>query len=398
MPAVRAVTLLIAGYLLGSVSPAYFLGRLLKGIDIREHGDGNAGTVNTYRVLGLLPAVITATFDLGKGLLAMQLCRLAGGSEMMTHLTGLAAIAGHVFPFYLRFRGGQGVATATAMMMYYLASFYLRGWFPPDSLLLLTFCVISFSFITRKGEFVGLVILPLLGIFSLMFVPEIRSLFYILSLIIYILSINLLNLKRQKPLSWQAFQEKNIIGWRLFLRPLAFILPVFYFLTDKPRALTAVGAIALFFLALDLARLLSSRVNLIFFQKVKNVYRWREQKKFSSITIFLMAMFLTILLFERNLAILACSFLTFGDFAGKIFGVAFGRHRLFQKTIEGSLAHFNACLISAYILSHFLGTSPPVWIAGSAASSIFELLPLGVDDNFTVALLSASVMSLFQVF
>lgn len=392
------VFFLLIGYLLGSISPSYLLGRALKGIDIRQHGDHNAGTVNTYQVLGLWPAVITATFDLLKGLLAMYLCWLAGGSAVAVHLAGLAAIAGHVFPFYLRFRGGQGVAIATAMMIYYLVTFYLKAWLPPDSLILMAFGVISFSYITRKGEFVGLVILPLVGLMAAIFLPSRQPLFFLLSLVVYILAINCLNLSRQKPLSWQLFREKDIIGWRLFLRPLAFILVIFYIFTDRPVALTAIGAITLFFLLPDLVRLISARVNIFFFQKIKNFYRSSEKNKFSSITIFLFALFLTILIFEKNIAILAASFLTFGDFFSKIFGVAFGRHRIFNKTLEGSLAHFYACLIVGYVLSHYLAVLLPVYLSGAAAASLFELLPLGVDDNFSVSLLSASVMSLFKVF
>ncbi|MGB9906977.1 MAG: glycerol-3-phosphate acyltransferase [Candidatus Saccharicenans sp.] len=389
---------LMTGYLLGSISPSYILGRLLKGIDIRQHGDHNAGTVNTYRLLGLWPAVITAVFDLFKGLLAMYLSWKAGGSALAVHLAGLATIAGHVFPFYLRFRGGQGVAIATAMMIYYLTTFYLKAWLPPDSLALMAFCVISFSYITRKGELVGLVILPLVGLLASIFLPSRTSLLFLLSLIIYILAVNLMNLSRQKPLSWQVFREKDIIGWRLFLRPLAFILVIFYLFAGRPLALTAIGAITLFFLLLDLARLVSAQVNIFFFQKIKRFYHLSEQKKFSSITIFLFALFLTILIFEKNLAVLATSFLTFGDFFSKIFGVAFGRHLIFNKTLEGSLAHFNACLMAGYILGHYLAVPLPVYLSGAAAASLFELLPLGVDDNFSVSLLSASVMSLFKVF
>jgi len=389
---------LVAGYFLGSISPAYVLGRLLKGIDIRQHGDHNAGTVNTYKVLGLWPAVITATFDLAKGLLGMYLCWLAGGSPLAVHSAGLAAIAGHVFPFYLGFRGGQGVAIATAMLIYYLTTFYLKGWFPPDSLVLLAFSVICFSYITGKGEFVGLVVLPLLAIFGIIFLPYLLSLFFLLSIIAYILVINIINLSREKALSYLSLKEKDIIIWRLYLRPLAFILVIYYIFSDRPKALTAIGGITLFFLVLDLARLVSSSVNFFFFQKIKNFYRTKEHTKFSSITIFLFALFLTILIFEKNIAVLAAAFLTFGDFSSKIFGLRFGRLCIFNKTLEGSLANFNACLISGYILAHYLSMPHPVYLTGAAAASLFELLPLGVDDNFSVSLLSASVMSLFKVF
>ncbi|PMP94595.1 MAG: hypothetical protein C0168_08640, partial [Candidatus Aminicenantes bacterium] len=97
-------------------------------------------------------------------------------------------------------------------------------------------------------------------------------------------------------------------------------------------------------------------------------------------------------------AILAAAFLTFGDFFSKFFGIKFGRRKIFNKSLEGSLAHFTACLEAAYLLSHYLGTPFQVYLAGAAAATVFELLPLGVDDNFSVSLLSASVMTLFRIF
>jgi len=389
---------ILAGYLLGSVSPSYILGRLLKGIDIRQHGTKNAGTVNAYKILGLWPAVLTAVYDLLKGLLAMSLCRLAGGSALAVHLAGLAAIAGHVFPFYLRFRGGQGIATATAIMIYYLAVFYIRGWLPPASLVFLAISVVSFGFIARKGEVVGLVILPLLAFFALIFSPFEAPLFFLLSLIAYILLINLMNLRKEKLMPALTLKDRDIIGWRLYLRPAAFILVIFYLLTDKKQALTTIGGIALFFLFLDLVRLISAKINIFFFQKIKRVYRDKERKKFSSITIFLFALFLTVLIFETNIAVFAAAFLTFGDFFSKLFGLLFGRHRVFEKTWEGTLAHFNACLLSGYLLLHYLTLPCPIFLAGAVTASLSELLPLGVDDNFSVSLLSAAAMSVFILF
>ena len=384
---------LIVGYLLGSVSPAYILGRLLKRIDIRQHGTRNAGTVNAYRVLGLWPAVATAAYDLMKGLLAMHLCRLAGGSPLAVHLAGLAAVAGHVFPFYLRFKGGQGVATATAIMIYYLAVFFTRGWLPISSLFFLAVCVISFSWIAKKGEVVGLVILPLLAVFALVFSPRQESLIYLLSAIAYILGINIFNLQKEGLLRDFSLKGRDIIGWRLYLRPAAFLLVVFYLFTDKRPALTAIGSIALFFLFLDLGRLFFPKVNVFFFQRARRVYREKERKKFSSITIFLFALFLTVLIFEKTIAALAASFLTFGDFFSKFFGLLYGRHRVFEKTWEGSLAHFNACLLSGYLLLRFLSLPWPIFLVGAVTASLSELLPLGVDDNFSVSLLSAATMS-----
>ncbi len=389
---------LLGGYLLGSVSPSYVLGKVLRGIDIREHGTRNAGTVNTYKVLGLGPAVLTAIFDLGKGLLVMFLCHLAGGSPLAVHLAGLAAVLGHVFPFYLKFRGGQGVATATAIMLYYLVVFYSKGWLPPSSLLLLAVCVFSFDYIGRKGEMVALVVLPLLAVFVLIFSPLSSSVYFILSVIGYILFINIWNICHQRLLPLASLKEKGVIGWRLYARPFAFILIIYYLQAEKRSTLTLIGSIALFFLLLDLVRLFSKKINIFFFDKVKQIYRKKEYRKFSSITIFLFAYFLTVLLFEKGIAVLAVSYLTFGDFFSKFYGLQFGRTRIFEKTLEGSLAHLSACLVAGYILLRYISVPIPAYLLGALMASLSEALPLGIDDNFSVSLLSASTMYVFRLF
>ncbi len=195
------------------------------------------------------------------------------GSQAVTECLGFAVSTNKRTKEEQNSRGGQGVATATAMMIYYLVVFYAQSWFPLASLIYLTLSVISFAFIARKGEVVGLVILPLLAMFGLVFSPFEAPLFFLLSLILYILLVNLMNLRKEKLLTASSLKNRDIIGWRLYLRPAAFALVVFYLLTDKKQALTAVGGIALFFLFLDLVRLMSSRINFFFFQKIKRVYR-----------------------------------------------------------------------------------------------------------------------------
>ena len=290
------------------------------------------------------------------------------------------------------------MATATAILIYYLVIFYAQGWFPPASLLLLAVSVISFSYIGRKGEIVGSVVLPLLAILVLVFQSPSPYLYFILSIIVYILFINILNIRNQKLLRISFLKEKGEIGWRLYIRPLAFLLIVFYLNAEKKSALTLIGSIALFFLLLDLLRLFLKKVNVFFFHKLKRVYKNKEYKKFSSITIFLFAYFLTVLLFEKGIATLATSFLTFGDFFSKFFGLQFGRKRIFEKTLEGSLAHLNACLVAGYILLRYVSIPVPAYLFGALVASLSEVLPLGIDDNFSVSLLSASAMYILRLF
>ncbi len=119
-----SVGLVVFGYLLGSVSPSVFLGKLCRGIDVRHHGSGNAGTTNAFRVLGVKLGIVVLLADVVKGALPVVAARLILGNDdntpLVTVIVALACIAGHDYSIFLRGKGGKGVATgagaALAMM------------------------------------------------------------------------------------------------------------------------------------------------------------------------------------------------------------------------------------------------------------------------------------------
>ena len=108
MNAVLAVTL---GYLVGSIPFAYLLSRR-QGIDLRRAGSGNVGASNVLRTTGVRAAVLAMMLDGVKGTLAVLMAQLLSAGPMATVATACASILGHVYPVWLRFRGGKGVATA----------------------------------------------------------------------------------------------------------------------------------------------------------------------------------------------------------------------------------------------------------------------------------------------
>lgn len=117
----RYVVPVLLAYLIGAIPFAYIAGRLLRGIDLREHGSGNLGATNVQRTLGMPAAVVVLLLDAAKGAIPTLLfARWFGidGADAWPLVFGMAAIAGHVRPIYLAGKGGgKGVATSTGVFL-----------------------------------------------------------------------------------------------------------------------------------------------------------------------------------------------------------------------------------------------------------------------------------------
>lgn len=117
-PSIATLLLVVAGYLLGSIPFGLIFAKLLAQTDIREHGSGNIGATNVSRVAGPLAGILTLVMDAVKGAasvsLAAQLTDHAANAMMFA---GLAALLGHCFPVWLKFKGGKGVATALGIFL-----------------------------------------------------------------------------------------------------------------------------------------------------------------------------------------------------------------------------------------------------------------------------------------
>ena len=109
--------LVVAAYLIGSLPTASLVARWLKREDIRTLGDRNAGAANVYRNLGARAGLTVGTVDIAKGAAAILLAKFAGGDTALQMTAGLAAVAGHNWPFFHQFRGGRGAATTLGVFM-----------------------------------------------------------------------------------------------------------------------------------------------------------------------------------------------------------------------------------------------------------------------------------------
>lgn len=110
------ITLVVA-YLLGSIPFGYLIVRRKIGADIRQTGSGGTGATNVSRRVGKAAGVLTLLLDAAKGFAAVLIAKAAGGGDWLIAAAALAALVGHIFPVWLGFRGGKGVATGVGIFL-----------------------------------------------------------------------------------------------------------------------------------------------------------------------------------------------------------------------------------------------------------------------------------------
>lgn len=164
---------LAIGYAFGLFQTAYIYGRC-KGIDIRQHGSGNAGTTNTLRVLGTKAGLIVFAGDVLKCILAIVLVRILFGEShtdmiyLLVMYTAAGAILGHNYPFYLQFKGGKGIAATAGLVLsfhplfipmgvlLFFGTFLTTHYVSLGSLLVYAGFMIELVYAGQNGWFVGM--------------------------------------------------------------------------------------------------------------------------------------------------------------------------------------------------------------------------------------------------
>jgi glycerol-3-phosphate acyltransferase PlsY len=168
---VYGIIAVVLGYLLGSIPTAYIVTRLAKGEDVRRLGGGNVGGLNVYREVGLLPAVVVAVVDLGKGAAAVAIAYwLLDVSVPFVLAAALAAVVGHNWMLFLKFSGGKGMGAAIGGLFVLLPIYgYPLG-------LAFFSAVVLVLFITTRNVALsmgaGLLALPFIAWLGMQSIPE----------------------------------------------------------------------------------------------------------------------------------------------------------------------------------------------------------------------------------
>lgn len=178
------IACLAIGYLFGLFQTAYIYGRM-HGIDIRQHGSGNAGTTNTLRVLGTKAGLIVFAGDVLKCIFAVVICTLVFGKAHpeMVYLfkmyAAAGAILGHNFPFYLKFKGGKGIAATAGLILSFHPAFIVMGVIVFFGIFFTTHYVSLGSLLVYAAFMIQIVICGQLGVFEGMTQPMLIEMYMV---------------------------------------------------------------------------------------------------------------------------------------------------------------------------------------------------------------------------
>jgi len=172
----REFLLVILCYLIGSIPFSYIISRQFGRVDIRQRGSGNVGATNVLRTMGIGYALLSAVGDILKGVVAAWIALQAGGGVLLL-LCPLAAVVGHCYPVFLKFKGGKGVATSAGALL--LLTPAVLGW------LFLAFVasIIIFRMVS-VGSITAAVLVPFLTIFLYPHQPFVITLTLFLALLV----------------------------------------------------------------------------------------------------------------------------------------------------------------------------------------------------------------------
>lgn len=326
--------LLLLGYLVGSISPGYFFGRLIKGIDIRRFGNHNTGAANVYRLVGPFYGILTAVIDFAKAPLvySVSIPQLHPDTAI---LIGLAAVLGHITPFYLGFKGGRGVASLVGLFL--VSLFFSRSFY-----------------------------VLMLG----------------LGIIFYTLLIS------------EQVKERFSAPWRKLLKLSSIILPLSLIWLPQKITITIVGFLLTISLTFDFLRFLLPKLNQTYLS-YKRLAKQKEEKRFSGYSFFLISAFLIFLFFPKEIAVISLTNFILGDTL-VVFSPAmrflpqvktFG-----NRTLAGAIVIFVVSIIGGLFLQSLspLVLSTKTVFLGAILTAFWDQLSFAIDDNLFVPLGTAT--------
>lgn len=173
------------------------------------------------------------------------------------------------------------------------------------------------------------------------------------------------------------------------------IIPILYLFSSKSFTLEILIPIMVLFVLLDIMRFNVSFINRMYTTILKDIMRVKEEKRFTGATNLLIASVVVILLYDKPIAVSGLLFLTVSDSVAALVGKRFGKIRIYDKTLEGSLAFLLTSIIIIILIKSIDFTTG---ICGAFTATFVELTVTVMDDNLSIPLFSGLIMQLFSTF
>jgi acyl phosphate:glycerol-3-phosphate acyltransferase len=167
--------MMVFGYVMGNIQTSYILGRLIYKVDIRKLGHGNAGASNAIDSIGWKFGLAVATIDVAKGLITILIVKsfyqigFNAEGALLLYIAGYSAVLGHIFPFFMKFKGGKGTATLIGILMGF------NPWFGIIGILVVIGITVITDFVSVSALFLALYIIGLTVYYDLGIVPILIS-------------------------------------------------------------------------------------------------------------------------------------------------------------------------------------------------------------------------------
>jgi len=205
-------------------------------------------------------------------------------------------------------------------------------------------------------------------------------------------------MKGLPPLEVETKERHNIQDklWRRLWHLLGgSFFPILALFIPRETLLITLGAITAIFVTWEIVRFASPRVNRWMVPHLSVILKGEERFRPTGTTYLLFSSLAVFLLFDKYVAIASLLFLSIGDLMASVIGERFGKRVLFNKSSEGSLACLASCLLIGIVMSRLTpAIALPVAIVGAVSAMIVELLPIPIDDNLTIPLISGGLMTL----
>ncbi|HEX4104419.1 MAG TPA: glycerol-3-phosphate acyltransferase [Candidatus Paceibacterota bacterium] len=335
---------IVAGYFVGCISPGYFFGRLVKHIDVRAYGNGNTGATNVFRNVGPPYGIVTAIFDAAKsGIVYLVAVMIGHLDPNLALLVGFAVIAGHVWPFYLGFKGGMGAASMFGLIF---------AAFP--------------------------------------FTQSIYFFIFFVASVVYAIVVSRIDLRMLR-----GETASHTPWWRKTLKLGALVFPLAYIFTPRALMLEIVGALLALAILLDILRLRSRGTNEAYL-RAGGLAKPKEATRPSGYLFFLLGAFLVILLFSRVIAVSSLVFFILGDMLAPL-GQDFLPIPLLRDRTLGGFGLIFGISFSAGVFLQSLTPLPitiPIILYGAVFTALFDVFSFVVDDNLIVPFGTALLLTI----